>query len=190
MKFCLILLGLFLISSCSVNDFSGYSSLPAEKRKYFVPFSPDSINNQLTYSLEDFKVQELYAKDVAPLTKSSKYTWLVIWAPWCTGMKEIAENYIRYEKSLADKDVTLVFVAVAYGPDGIRKVLSELHYQKPAYVIPYMPGKDGTKIFRTTLNGKFKYRNANHYIFEKDKGLIYTGAIDSMSFKTLQAIIN
>lgn len=191
MRYWLLILG-FVLSGCAVNDFSGYSTLPEEKRKYFIPFSIDSINSKLTYTEADFRVQELRVQDIKQLAKTSRYTWIVLWAPWCPGeaTKEFARDYINYEKALAGKDVRLVFVAVAYGPDAIRRVLHELNYQNYSYVIPNVPNQDGTRIFRAGLNNKFKYRNANHYIFEKDKGLIYTGNDEVLPFQKLQTIIN
>ena len=189
MRLILSIIASLLFASCFGQDFSGYTRLPIEKRKHFVPFSIDSINNLKNYTSENFTIAEVEANDIKALSKTSKYTWVVIWAPWCAGTKEIAQEYINYEKALADKDIRLVFVAIAYGPDGIRKVLDELKYEKPAYVIGYLPEKDNGKAFRRGLNKKFKYRHANHYIFNKDKGLVYTASVDQLPFQKLQALI-
>jgi thiol-disulfide isomerase/thioredoxin len=190
MKTILLLIALLFSSECLAQDFSGYTNLPAEKRKHFVPFSIDSIDNRVAYDNPDFTVMELSAANLKQLAKVNKYTWVVIWAPWCAGTTDFAKKYLEYEEELKDKDLRLVFVAVAYGPEGIRKGLAELNYQKPAYVIPYVPGADGVKIFRKELNSSFRYRNANHYIFDRDKGLIYTGSIDIMPFEKLKKALN
>ncbi|MFC5269757.1 TlpA family protein disulfide reductase [Adhaeribacter terreus] len=190
MRFTLSLIGSLLILNCFGQDFSGYTLLPKEKLKHFVPFAIDSINNKMSYAAENFTIQEIQAEDINALSHTSNYTWVVLWAPWCAGTKEIAQEYIKYEKALADKGIRLVFVSVGYGPEGIKKVLNELHYEKPTYVISYLPDKDNNKVFRKSLNDKFKYRHANHYLFEKDKGLIYTASVDKFPFHKLQELID
>lgn len=189
LRLLLIVMSVLAFTNCPAQDYSGYTLLSEAKKKHFIPFNIDSINSKVSYSENNFTVQELQPSDVQTLTQASKYTWVVIWAPWCTGTKEIAQEYLKYEEALSSKGIRLVLVAVGYGPDGISKVLTELNYEKPTYVIAKIPDTDNVKAFRKALNSKFKYRHANHYIFEQGKGLIYTASIDRLPLQTLESLI-
>ena len=180
-----------LFCSCSVQSTTGYTSLPPEKKKHFIPYNPETINDSVDYFSNDFTVQEITSEQVKDLAERFQYTWVVIWAPWCPGPEtgELAKKYLEYEKSLKGKGVKLIFVAIGYGPEGIRKMARQLNYHKITFVITDHPGVDNLKEFHKKLNNKRAYRNSIHYIFQKGKGLIYTGKEPEMKKDKLEAVI-
>lgn len=186
-------IGLLLVFfwSCSSPPSSGLTSLPAGKQKHFVPFNPETVNDPVDYYSENFVVQEITAEEVKILANQFNYTWVVVWAPWCPGpeTEKFSSDYLQYEKQLKEKGVKLIFVAVGYGPEGIKSMAQKLNYSNLTFVIADQPGGDNLKAFHSSLNSKWAYRNANHYIFKKDKGLIYTEKAPVMTLETLQRLI-
>ncbi|HEX8326486.1 MAG TPA: hypothetical protein VF629_03010 [Hymenobacter sp.] len=171
-------------SSCRVSQPSNYSLLPARAQGRVQPYAAGAW--------ADSVVQELTAADVRALSREHAYTWVVTWAPWCEPWQRHAEQFKEYQRRLADRDINLVFVDIAYSPATASGANASLRGNRPAYVVNgrrYGPGADVK--FRQELAGASpqpsRVRYAAHFVLNRQQQVVLIAKEPALVFERLRA---
>ena len=134
----------------------------------------------------------LCASQLDTLAQRHRYTWLVIWAPGCGPWEQLADSYQKFITQHAERDIQLVLVAVQYAPHNTSTILTRLRFTSPTYFVDSIRyAKSGSQGFQRELNKTIKgrkYRHANHYIYERGKGVIYTSDVPEADFVRLKTV--
>ena len=136
--------------------------------------------------------QPLRASQMDTLVQRHHYTWLVLWAPGCGPWEQLAGSFQQFIEQHPDKDIQLMLVAVQNAPRNTAEVLTRLNFKPLTYYVDSARyAKTGSRGFRKDLNqsimGK-KYRNANHYVWERGRGIIYTSDVPAADFTRLKTV--
>ncbi len=155
-----------MLQSCviSINE-SGYRFLTEKDKLNFKPFSMEVLEKSYNHK-DSIIVYEINSADIKEITNHHKFTWVVLWAPYCS-LKDckilpdlMCDKYIKYKS----KDVQTILISNSYNIKEIRSVLSHSNSNCPIFVLQNsIYGEKQGRAFK-----KFAMELDNNSIF-KDK---------------------
>lgn len=155
-----------MLQSCviSINE-SGYRFLTEKDKLNFKPFSMEVLEKTYNYK-DSITIFEINSGDIKEIAKHHKFTWVVLWAPYCSSkdckiMPDLMCNrFVKYRS----KDVQTILISNSYNIKELQSVLAHSNSYCPIFVLQNsIYGEKQGRAFK-----KFAMELDNNSIF-KDK---------------------
>jgi len=133
-----ILLMSLLITGCSIEILPSHSDTDmSDKYGQMVgKFSEDSILiDKKATTPGVINLEEINYKQLLLINKRSKYTWVMLTAPWCAECSFELGNISNKMSSLKKDSIDLVLVYTNYDIKHIQKELFKIGYTNQAYIL-------------------------------------------------------
>jgi hypothetical protein len=104
----------------------------------------DVIDNPINYN-DSLKFYEISAVDIKAITKQHKFTWVILWAPYCSSKesKNLPNFLYDIQKKYGQIGLQSVLISTTYNINELRKALSHSYSKCPVFVLKN--SKYGTK---------------------------------------------